>query len=58
MQDLESLNPLESEKPLMFFNYLIKDFFKNLKYLEHGKTKKFHVLFNSSLGYIKKISYP
>lgn len=30
----------------MFFNYLIKDFFKNLKFLEHGKTRKFHVYIN------------
>lgn len=32
MQDLENPNPIEADKPLMFFNYLIKDFFKNLKY--------------------------
>ncbi|CAD8057992.1 unnamed protein product [Paramecium primaurelia] len=42
MQDLENPNPIEADKPLMFFNYLIKDFFKNLKYQEHGKTRKFH----------------
>lgn len=55
MADVEKIEPDACSGPQAFFNYIIKDFFKNLNYFEQGRQRKFHVSqFTIPLGYFQQ----